>query len=151
GAALTGQYCAQCGERVVDRQTLTLGHFVAHGVFHEFTHVDGKILRTFRYLLLRPGFLSVEYFAGRRRAYVHPVRLLLTGVVIFALAGRTGQMNLTIGSLRLALLPPLVPVTGTIQTTTSRLDVFGILSRLVERAGRAKDVTSDASVERFHH
>ena len=151
GATLGGPYCARCGERVIDRHELTLGHFLAHGILHEFTHVDGKIVRTFRYLLFRPGFLSVEYFGGRRRAYVKPVRLLLTAVVIFALAGRSSYSYLTIGSLRLALLPPAPPVSGTIQTTTSRLDVFGVLSRLVERTGRTKDLTSTAAVERFHH
>jgi hypothetical protein len=151
GAPLTGPFCAQCGEQVIDRHSLTLWHFVSHGLLHEFTHVDGKIFRTLRYLLFRPGFLAEEYFAGRRRAYVNPVQLLLTVVVVFALLGQSSSVNMNIGKLRLNLLPPGTPPGETIADTVKKLDVFGLLSRQVEQAGRTKDVKSEGAAEKFHH
>jgi hypothetical protein len=50
------------------------------------TDVSG---RTFGALLLRPGHLTAEYFAGRRQRYPPPVRLylVLLSVLFFSLAG----------------------------------------------------------------
>jgi hypothetical protein len=78
---MMGEYCHQCGEKFPDSHDLTMKHFLHHGL-HELTHVDSKIFRTLRALIVRPGFLSVEYFAGRKQRYVLPLRLFL---VIFAL------------------------------------------------------------------
>jgi len=76
-----GEYCHRCGEKLPDAHDLTLKHFLHHGL-HELTHFDSKIFRTVQALLFRPGFLTVEYLAGRRKRYVLPLRLFL---VIFAL------------------------------------------------------------------
>ena len=151
GAPRYGPFCSQCGERALDRHSLTLSHFVKHNVLHELSHVDGKNFRTFRYLVFRPGFLSVEYFAGRRRRYINPVRLLLTCLLILALLGRTGSMTMSLGKLRLNLLPPGPPSADTIDETIAKLDVFGILNRLLENKSRSKDIKSAAAVEKFNH
>jgi hypothetical protein len=151
GAPRYGPFCSQCGEHALDRHSLTLSHFLKHNVLHELSHVDGKIFRTFRYLVFRPGFLSVEYFAGRRRRYINPVRLLLTCLLVLALLGRTGSMTMSLGKLRLNLLPPGPPSAGTIDETVSKLDVFGILNHLMEKESRSKDLKSAAAVEKFNH
>jgi len=80
-APLVGRYCHRCGEKPPDAHDLTLKHFLYHGL-HELTHFDSKIFRTVQALLFRPGLLTVEYLAGRRKRYVLPLRLFL---VIFAL------------------------------------------------------------------
>jgi hypothetical protein len=151
GATLSGPFCSQCGEHVIDRHSLTLWHFINHNVLHEFSHVDGKIFRTFRYLLFKPGFLSVEYFAGRRQRYINPVRLLLTCLVILALLPNPGSMTMAIGRLRLNLLPPNPPSAATIKDTVDKLDVFGILGTLMASENQHKDLQAEASVEKFNH
>lgn len=151
GAPLEGPFCSRCGERVVDRHSLTLSHFLKHNLLHELSHVDGKIFRTFRYLIFRPGFLSVEYFAGRRRRYVNPVRLLLTCLLVLALFARTGSMTMSVGKLRLNLLPPGPPSADTIDETIAKLDVFGILNSLLEKESPSKNLKSAAAVEKFNH
>ena len=78
---LVGEYCHRCGEKLPDAHDLTMKHFLHHGL-HELTHLDSKIFRTLRALIFRPGLLTVEYLAGRRKRYVLPLRLFL---VIFAL------------------------------------------------------------------
>jgi hypothetical protein len=80
-APLVGEYCHRCGEKLPDAHDLTMKHFLHHGL-HELTHFDSKIFRTVQALLFRPGLLTVEYLAGRRKRYVLPLRLFL---VIFAL------------------------------------------------------------------
>ena len=85
GAPLQGPFCAHCGQRVAAARP-TLHHFL-HEATHEFLHVDGKIWRSLWLLFRRPGFLTREYFAGRRVRYVGPVRLyLLFSVLYFAVS-----------------------------------------------------------------
>lgn len=74
-------YCARCGERQPGHHDLTLAHFL-HEVFHELAHVDGKVFRTLRELVVRPGQLTGEYFAGQKQRSIPPLRLFLT---LFAL------------------------------------------------------------------
>lgn len=73
-AALQGEYCHHCGQSV---------HSVlrpVHGMFEEFVetflHIDGRILHTLPPLFLKPGFLTLEYFGGRRVRYIAPFRLM---------------------------------------------------------------------------
>lgn len=151
GAPLTGPFCSQCGEHVLDQHSLTLWHFFQHNLLHELSHIDGKIFGTFRYLLFRPGFLSAEYFAGRRRRYINPVRLLLTTLVIFALLPNPGSMVMSIGKVRLNLLPPGPPSSATIKESVGKVDVFGILANFLHRQEQRKDLKSEAAVEKFNH
>jgi len=48
--------------------------------------LDGRMWRTLAGLLFRPGFLTREYLAGRRRRYIRPTRLFLVlSIALFAL------------------------------------------------------------------
>ncbi len=84
-ASLSGPYCSRCGERALEPEALTLRHFLVHTAAHELLHVDGALWRTLRLLSLRPGRLSLEYAAGRRRPYVNPFRLPLIAIVAYTL------------------------------------------------------------------
>ncbi|WP_266172124.1 DUF3667 domain-containing protein [Dyella subtropica] len=59
-------------------------------------HIDGRVVHTVPPLLTKPGFLTMEYFSGRRQRYIAPFRLMfmlcllaffLTHVAIDVLAG----------------------------------------------------------------
>jgi hypothetical protein len=90
GTSLAGRYCATCGQKVAPLAP-TLGYFV-HELTHELLHVDGKIFRSLRLLLTRPGFLTREIFAGRRASYVSPIRLyLIASILSFAISGLLGR------------------------------------------------------------
>jgi hypothetical protein len=92
-------YCPECGQREIDPDP-TLKEFL-HELGEEVLHWDGKLGRTIRTLLTKPGELTREYLAGRRVRYVSPIRLYLTfSVLYFALnallpprmvVGRDGQ------------------------------------------------------------
>ena len=76
------RHCPECGEARVEPDELTLRHFAAQAV-EQATSVDGTLWRTLHTLLVRPGELTVEYFAGRRRRYAKPLQLfLLTNVAV---------------------------------------------------------------------
>lgn len=76
GTAAGGNYCSNCGEEAIHHDALSFGH-LAHDFLHEFTHIDGKIWRTLRALLVAPGLLTSEYWAGRRGLWIRPLRLYL--------------------------------------------------------------------------
>ena len=47
--------------------------------------LDGRLWKTLGALVFRPGFLTREYYAGRRRRYVRPARLfLVASLLLFA-------------------------------------------------------------------
>ncbi|MFC6634306.1 DUF3667 domain-containing protein [Microbulbifer taiwanensis] len=72
---LLGPHCYACGQPVegMAKHFLTfIGDF-----FNSVFGLDSRIARTLGPLLLRPGFLSNEYLAGRRVRYVSPVRLFV--------------------------------------------------------------------------
>ena len=68
-ATVTAAFCGACGQPRVASLNPTLGEFL-HDLVHEILHVDGKIFRSLKLLLTRPGFLTREHFFGRRAAYV---------------------------------------------------------------------------------
>ena len=50
--------------------------------------LDGRFWRTLLGLIARPGFLTLEYFSGRRRRYIRPARLFLVlYLLLFAVIG----------------------------------------------------------------
>jgi hypothetical protein len=85
-------FCPACGERPLRARDLTLRGFVLHA-FEAFTSVDSKLIRSFRYLVARPGQLTVAYLQGRRQPFMGPVPLFLIANVLFfaveALSGGT--------------------------------------------------------------
>lgn len=84
GAALHGPFCAQCGERRLPPDGQTLKQ-----ILHDWQSAaalgEGKLTRTFRLLLFRPGFLAQEYFLGRRVHYTRPAALFLVCNLLFFL------------------------------------------------------------------
>jgi hypothetical protein len=80
-AVLTGPFCAQCGQHAhASARNLAA---VVHDGWHDLTHVDGRLWNTLRLLMLRPGQLTVDFFADRRARYLPPVRLYLVLSVVF--------------------------------------------------------------------
>lgn len=79
-APLVGEYCHRCGERDPAAEDRSLRRFFREAA-SEVGDLDSKLMRTYRALLARPGFLTLEYLAGRRKGYLGPLKTFL---VIFA-------------------------------------------------------------------
>ena len=82
-AALNGEYCAACGQRH-EPHVHTVAHFASEAL-ESVSHADSRLWRTLWYLLARPGFLTREFFAGRRVHYLPPFRLYLVISLVFFL------------------------------------------------------------------
>ena len=77
GAALAGDFCHRCGEKRPESRDLSVRYFFSEAA-QELTSVEhSKLFHTLWALLLRPGFLTNEWKAGRRRRYLKPLNLCL--------------------------------------------------------------------------
>lgn len=74
GTELAGPYCHVCGQSVKNLMK-HLPALTADAVDLVF-NIDGRIMHTLPALYVRPGFLTLEYFAGRRARYIPPFRLM---------------------------------------------------------------------------
>ena len=84
------RYCPHCGEKRIDQHDYSVAGFAEHAL-ETFTHLDSKLLRTLKALMMRPGLLTREYLRGCRRPYMAPTQLFVIVNVLFALlVGYTG-------------------------------------------------------------
>ncbi len=84
GAVAPGNYCSNCGQST-DVHVPSLAEFLHEFVSHHIA-IEGTLVASVKRLLLSPGGLTLDYYAGRRARYVAPLRLYLTFNVIFFLA-----------------------------------------------------------------
>lgn len=90
-AALTGPYCAACGQRAKINRTLRgfLADFVSGMV-----NLEGRLWHTLPLLVWKPGELTRRYVDGQRARFVSPVGLyLFTVFLMFAVLGFTGALD----------------------------------------------------------
>jgi len=86
GAVRVGGFCHECGQAGhVHRTMMSLGHDIAHGVFH----FEGRIWQTVPMLAVHPGELTRRYVHGERAKFVSPMALFLFSVfLLFAAVNR---------------------------------------------------------------
>jgi len=82
GTARITAYCSKCGEEPLRPRDLS-SRDIATQIFKTFTNIDGRLLRSFRLLLLRPGALTLAHVQGDRRAYLGPLQLFLIANALF--------------------------------------------------------------------
>ena len=91
GAALTGPYCAQCGQEAHAARVSIVpwAREAAGDVFS----LEGRTLRTARDLF-KPARLSIDWAEGRRARHLSPMRVfLLASLAFFSVAFLLGPMS----------------------------------------------------------
>jgi len=78
----TDSYCASCGQPTFNlHQSFNK---VIGQMLHELLDIDGRLARTLKGLLFKPGLVSSEYRQGKRISYTPPLRMyLVTSVLLF--------------------------------------------------------------------
>ncbi len=90
GVEATARYCPNCGQET--SLALPTVRTLLREAAGRYVALDGRLWRTLLPLLFRPGFLTREYFAGRRRRYIRPARLFLVfSIALFALLRFAGD------------------------------------------------------------
>jgi hypothetical protein len=92
-APLTGQFCAECGQRDIPPYPSTRELVV--DAFWELSGWDGRFVTTVRALVQKPGMLTREFLEGRRARFLSPLRLyLLASLAYFVLSAAAPKVKL---------------------------------------------------------
>ncbi|MBV9924833.1 MAG: DUF3667 domain-containing protein [Acidobacteria bacterium] len=133
GEPIPERFCTRCGEKRVEARDYTLRHFLAEAL-NVFASLESPVPRSFFALLFRPGLLTSEYLAGRRKRYLKPLQLFVFCNVIFFFAQTfTGFNTLT--------TPLRVHLTGTPYMQTAR--------RMVSEEIESRKISFDDYATRF--
>lgn len=81
GACTSNEFCSVCGQET--RLHVASAREFIHEFVGHYVALEGRLWKTLGYLLSKPGFLTAEYIAGRRKRYVEPLRVYLTFSIIF--------------------------------------------------------------------
>jgi Protein of unknown function (DUF3667) len=88
GAALSGAFCANCGQKAEVHRTMSA---IGHDILHSVLHFDGKLWRTLPLLAFKPGELTRRYIHGERAKFVSPMAIFLFAIflmfAVFSFAG----------------------------------------------------------------
>ena len=83
GHEVEAHYCSHCGQPNLELREPFWG-FLAHSVGHYF-HFDSKFFHTLVPLLTKPGQITLDYLAGKRARYIHPVSLYIFVSIVYFL------------------------------------------------------------------
>jgi hypothetical protein len=92
------RFCPECGQETTVRAP-TLGEF-AQQFGGAYFATEGALWRSLKLLLSKPGALTAQYLAGRRKHYVLPLRLYLTISLLVLLLVRlvgSGSVEVQVG------------------------------------------------------
>jgi hypothetical protein len=87
------EFCPRCGQQNHEL-SLSAGH-VLEETLEGLFHFDGKVFRTAKLLLFKPGELTKRFLEGKRMPYVPPIRLyvFLSFVFFFLLSLSVGTVS----------------------------------------------------------
>ena len=80
---LESNYCNDCGQLNTDKN-VTL-KFLIKDFFQDYMELDSKLFKSLPLLIIKPGFLTLEFIHGKRVKYISPLRFYLTISIIFFL------------------------------------------------------------------
>ncbi|MET0225131.1 MAG: DUF3667 domain-containing protein, partial [Dokdonella sp.] len=138
GAPMHGPFCYACGqpEKGMIRHLASVLADAADTIFN----VDSRIFRSILPLYFRPGYLTMEYFVGRRTRYVTPFRLFffLCVIAFFVI-----QISLNINDKNFNLVG--AGNTGGVERAQSEAEVQERMKASLDGIEQARKATGDAA------
>ena len=80
GYTVHKRFCSECGQK--DSELLKFKILVKE-FFNEFLDLDSRLFLTLKYLITKPGFLTTEYWQGRKSRYSSPFRIYLITSLLY--------------------------------------------------------------------
>ncbi|WP_199118836.1 DUF3667 domain-containing protein [Pedobacter sp. ASV28] len=81
GHEVAETYCPHCGQENIELKE-DAWHMITHAIADYF-HFEHKFFGTIKPLLLKPGKLTVDYVAGKRASFLHPIKLYIFISIVF--------------------------------------------------------------------
>lgn len=92
GNALSGKFCSQCGEKILEPKEKSFGDFLG-SVLKATTSLDGKFLRTLKIMVARPGEVSYHYLNGKRVPFIKPMSMFFIANLLYFLFPLFNSLN----------------------------------------------------------
>lgn len=80
GAKIDDLYCSTCGQK--DINILETKEFFKD-FFSDVLDFDSRFYKSLKYLIFNPGFLTTEYWLGKKNKYIPPIKLILITSFIY--------------------------------------------------------------------
>lgn len=87
------RFCPQCGEERLRPNDLSMRDLLKQFVKNA-SSIDGKLVRSWRCLLTRPGQLTAAHIGGERRRYMSPLALFFIANAVFVGVQSLTGMNI---------------------------------------------------------
>lgn len=87
-----GRYCNRCGEEVLVPTERSFP-LLFRKTFANIPILDNKFTRTLRYMVTKPGFVSLNYIQGRRIPFVDPLAMFLVVNLLYFLFSTNHSYN----------------------------------------------------------
>jgi len=84
-ALIEKNYCASCGEKRYSEKDFSYKKLISH-LFTSLTDVDGKLIKSFKMFLTKPGQLALDYFNGVKRNRINPFQVFLFSNIFYFFA-----------------------------------------------------------------
>lgn len=135
-----GKFCSHCGEKVLDpKKDFSFLHF-AEETLEGFTHLDTKLLRSFKYLLFKPGYLSLENVNGKRTPYFKPIQFfIILSIAFFIIFPSASSFFANANDM----------IRGYEEHNYGNLIGFDMQSKVNEIVSR-KSISSDEAIQQIH-
>src|SRR3954465_13478213 len=92
GTKVFTPYCPNCGERRASDRRHSLIEFFREHVVEAVINADGRIIRTLKLLLVKPGKATAEFMRGARMPYLAPIQcFLIMNLAFFVWATAVGD------------------------------------------------------------
>jgi hypothetical protein len=92
GKTVPDKFCTNCGQENLELKEDFL-HMAIHSVGHYF-HFEAKFFNSLVPLFTKPGFLTKEYFAGKRASHLNPISMyIFISILFFFLFSINSSLN----------------------------------------------------------
>tara|TARA_Y100001968_G_scaffold158559_1_gene144980 strand:- start:400 stop:1173 length:774 start_codon:yes stop_codon:yes gene_type:complete len=78
--SIDGEFCSKCGQK--DIELLKFKDLIKEFLNH-LLDLDSRLFITLKYLIAKPGFLTTEYWRGRRVRYIPPFKIYLLSSFLY--------------------------------------------------------------------
>ncbi len=121
-------FCSYCGQKNIEK--LNFGSFIGQLISGFFSY-DSRFWTTFMPLLFKPGSVSKNYIAGKRKRYVNPFQLYLqVSILFFLILGFTSDWDNIIPT---ADIPESQQVLDSILTDDVKTQIFKEMDTVDQR------------------
>ncbi|MCZ4408357.1 DUF3667 domain-containing protein [Cryomorphaceae bacterium 1068] len=95
GASIEGNFCSNCGQSMRDNSDRSVGRLFGE-FFSSIFFLDNRLLISLWYSFAKPGQMTVEFLAGKRKKFISPISLFLLFNLVYFLVNPLSDYSLSL-------------------------------------------------------